>query len=308
MSKKRIQRILVIVALVAVAASAAPAQDFWKHWGDGKAELSGYRLTQPRYGALRTGSAVLIFVTEDMSDSLRVKADPGKHPASDVYPVMKLNEVRAFRTGIYDYKVMTSVFAKVAAGWPVTKLSFSSQEWCGHVYHQLLPRNDRVSGVFHSYFDGEADGSDSLPLPPEGVFEDALPVLLRGWKTTYLEAGESRAVPFLPSLLSARLAHRPLAWGRATIRRAAATSTLAVPAGRFGVVTWTVAVEGGATTTYAFEAQPPYRLVKRSSDNGEELVLLRSTRLAYWKLNGPGGEHHLEELGLPGPGGASRMK
>jgi hypothetical protein len=169
------------------------------------------------------------------------------------------------------------------------------------VYHQLIPRNDRVAGVFHSYFDGEADGTDTLPLPEDGVFEDALPILLRGWKTEYLKAGESRSVPFLPSLLAARLGHRRLAWGRATISRSAGTSTLSTPAGRFEVVTWTVAREGADTTTFAFEAQPPYRLVKRSSDAGEELVLAGSTRLAYWKLNGPGGERYLKELGQPVP-------
>jgi hypothetical protein len=108
-------------------------------------------------------------------------------------------------------------------------------------------------------------------------------------------------VPFLPSLLAARLGHRRLAWGRATISRAAGTSTLSTPAGRFDVVTWTVAREGADTTTFAFEALPPYRLVKRSSDAGEELVLTGSTRLAYWKLNGQGGERHLKELGLPVP-------
>jgi len=80
---------------------------FWAHWGDGRAEMNGYRLVQPRYGAPRTGSAVYIFVTEDFSDSVRVKADPGRHPASDVYPVMKLNAVRHFQTGIYDYNDIT---------------------------------------------------------------------------------------------------------------------------------------------------------------------------------------------------------
>ena len=95
------------------------AQDFWAHWGDGKAELNGYSLKQPRYGAVRSGISVLIFVTEDFSDARRVKADAGKHPASDVYPVLKLNAVRDFSTGIYDYNVMTSTFLRVAPGWPV---------------------------------------------------------------------------------------------------------------------------------------------------------------------------------------------
>jgi hypothetical protein len=292
------------LALLAVLVSTwgraadGPPPDFWKHWGDGQAELNGYRLKQPRYGVVREGTAVLIFVTEDFSDSLRVKADPGKHPPSDVYPVLKLNAVRDFQTGVYHYDVMTSVFARVAAGWPVAKVSFSSQEWCGQVYHHLTPRDGRVAGVFHSYFDGEADGVDDLTLPADGVFEDQLPILLRGWQGTYLQPGQKKSVPYLPSLLSARLAHKRLAWGRAEIGRAPSVETVSVPAGRFRVSTWTVAVEGGPTTTFQFEADPPYRLVRQASTSGEEAVLLGSTRLPYWKLNGPGGEKHLREIGL----------
>ena len=278
--------------------STESSNTFWAHWGDGRAELDGYRLTQPRYGSPRTGSAVYIFVTEDFSDSLRVKADPGRHPAADVYPVMKLNAVRHFQTGIYDYKVMTSSFLRVASGWPVAKVSFSSQEWCGHVYHQLLPRGGKVDGVYHSYFDGEADGQDNLAQPEGGVYEDALPILLRGWGTVYLRPGESRKVAFLPSLLHARLDHKKLAWGQATISRSAATIRLKVPAGAYDASVWTVAEEGGRTVTYQIEAAAPYRLVRWSADTGEEAVLLGSTRLSYWKLNGPGGESHLPEIGL----------
>ena len=284
--------------LVLALAAPASAQDFWKHWGDGRAELNGYRLTQPRYGVNRAGSAVLVFVTEDFSDSLRVKADPGKHPAADVHPVLKLNVVRSFQTGIYDYNTMTSVFARVAAGWPVAKVSFSSQEWCGHVWHQIVPGKDGVSGIFHSYFDGEADGKDALPLPEGGVFEDALPILLRGWNGEYLKAGESRTVPFLGSLFASRMAHRPLAWGRATISRAASAIEVKVPAGTFAAVVYTVTEEGGPRSTYAFEAATPFRLLRRSSDAGDDAVLLGSTRQPYWKQNGPEGEKFLKELGL----------
>jgi len=278
--------------------STASSNAFWGHWGDGKAEMNGYRLVQPRYGAPRTGSAVYIFVTEDFSDSLRVKADPGKHPASDVYPVMKLNAVRHFQTGIYDYKVMTSTFARVAGGWPVAKVSFTSQEWCGHVYHQLLPRGGTVDGVYHSYFDGEADGEDRLPQPEGGVFEDALPILVRGWGSTYLQPGETRKVAYLPSLLRARLEHKGLGWGQATISRSAATSSVKVPAGSFDVTVWTVAEAGGPTATYQIETAAPHRLVRWSTSAGEEGSLLGSTRLAYWKLNAPGGEQYLAEIGL----------
>jgi hypothetical protein len=281
-----------------VPLSSAASDTFWQHWGDGRAEMNGYRLVQPRYGAPRTGAAVYIFVTEDFSDSLRVKADPGKHPASDVYPVMKLNAVRHFQTGIYDYKIMTSSFARVAAGWPVAKVSFSSQEWCGHVYHQILPRPGKADGAWHSYFDGEADGEDRLPQPDGGVYEDVVPILARGWGSTYLKPGESRKVPFLPSLLRARLDHRKLAWGQASIARAPATSRVTVPAGAFEVSAWTVAEEGGVTSTYEIEAASPHRLVRWSTSAGEEGSLLGSERLAYWKLNGPGGERYLAGMGL----------
>jgi hypothetical protein len=290
-------RVTVLAALLALAAPAG-AQDFWKHWGDGKAELDGYRLTQPRYGAPRSGMALYVFVTEDFSDSLRVKADPGKHPASDVYPVMKLNAIRHFQTGIYDYKVMTSTFLRVARGWPVAKVSFSSQEWCGQVWHQLLPKGGRIQGVFHSYFDGEADGTEDLDLPPDGVFEDELPVILRGWNGEYLKPGESRTVPFLPSLMWVRLLHRPLVWTTATITRPAKPSEVAVPAGRFAAYVYEVQVEGGRRLTFAVEAKPPFRLVRQTGPNREELALKGSARLAYWKHNNPGGEKYLKELGL----------
>ncbi len=294
-------RTLAALALGLLAVPAA-GQDFWKHWGDGKAELSGYRLTQPRYGAARAGTAVLIYVTKELSDELRVKADPGRHAPQDLYPVLKLNAVRDFQTGIYDYNVMTSTFARVARGWPVAKVSFSSQEWCGHVYHQLVPRAGRVAGVSHSYFDGEADGREDLPLPEGGLFEDQLPILLRGWLEEYLRPGESRRVPFLPGLLSARLDHRPLAWGRADVSRAAQPVSVRVPAGTFQASRFSVAVEGGPTLTYDVELAPPHRLLRWASGGGEEGQLLKTVRLAYWKLNGPGGEAYLKELGLKPPG------
>jgi hypothetical protein len=291
-----------LLALPAVlVASPACSQDFWKHWGDGRAELNGYKLTQPRYGAPRPGTAVLVFVTEDFSDKLRVKVERKTPEAGEVYPVMKLNHLRDFQTGIYDYSTMTSVFARVAPGWPVRKVSFSSREWCGHVWHQLLPGRDRVDGVFHSYFEGEADGRDDLPLPEGGVFEDVLPLLLRGWQGEYLKTGESRTVPYLPSLSSRRMQHKRLEWGRATISRAASATEVKVPAGAFKVIVYTVAPEAGSKTTWAFEAAPPYRLVRLTGEAGEEAVLLGSTRQPYWRQNAPGGEALLKELGLKVP-------
>ena len=88
-----------------------PSQ-FWEQWGDGQAELNGYELVQPRYGEERRGVAVLVFVTETFTDADRVKSDGGH---DDEYPVMKLNDMRDFQTGIYDYHAMTSSFVSLGA-------------------------------------------------------------------------------------------------------------------------------------------------------------------------------------------------
>jgi Holliday junction DNA helicase RuvB len=69
-------RTFTFLVVVLFAGVVAPAQDFWAHWGDGKAELGGYSLKQPRYGTLRSGTAVLVFVTEDFLETLRVKVEP----------------------------------------------------------------------------------------------------------------------------------------------------------------------------------------------------------------------------------------
>ena len=40
------------------------SQDFKDYWYDGSAEISSYQLYQERYGEMREGTAVMIFVTE----------------------------------------------------------------------------------------------------------------------------------------------------------------------------------------------------------------------------------------------------
>ena len=171
--------------------------DFWKTWGDGQAELSSYDLVQPRYGSPRRGTAVAIFVTEMFSNSARVKADPGKHPKSDEFPVMKLNLVKDFQTGVYDYNDMTSAFLALdnvnsrPAG-TLTKVSFSGQEWCGHVYHQLLFDARSIRSARHSYFDGEGDEQRSLTYPAGSIAADALWFWTRGMAGLFSNRG-SRA-------------------------------------------------------------------------------------------------------------------
>jgi len=85
--------------------------------------LTRYELKQSRYGEIRDGDAVLIFVTEDFLPD----------------------------------RQMTSTFTPVDGDRQTLKVSSSVQEWCGHVYQQLNLRQDGYHEVLHSYFQDEAD-------------------------------------------------------------------------------------------------------------------------------------------------------
>ena len=90
---------------------ASLSEDFKAYWYQGKAEVSRYALTQARYGELRNGDAVMIFVTEDFLTDEQVKYEGGSNgPRTGI---LKLNMLEQFNTGIYDYSLMTSVFTPV---------------------------------------------------------------------------------------------------------------------------------------------------------------------------------------------------
>ncbi|MDP2316017.1 MAG: hypothetical protein Q8P41_24180 [Pseudomonadota bacterium] len=293
--------ILALLACAAPAQSASPA--FWAHWGDGNAEVSSYDLVQPRYGELRQGTAVLIFVTEDFSWSERVKADPGAHPDADLRKVIKLNQNRDFQTGIYPYHTMTSSFLRVDGGdrmdpFDPIKVTFSAQEWCGMVYDELVMGPTSVHVTAHTYFDSDTTAPATHKVPADLVYEDSVPVLVRGLDTPWLAPGATRTVPWWPAQMAQRFAHEPAAIGEATVTRAAASAPKTVPAGTFTVDEFTVAVAGGPTTSWFVESAAPHRIVAWSSTAGERAELRGSDRLPYWQLNKPGDETYRARVGL----------
>lgn len=129
------------------------SQEFKDYWYNGKAEITSYNLEQARYGEMREGSAVLIYVTEPFLPDAQVKADNSNK--SNI-PVLKLNTTKNYITGIYPYSIMTSSFYPVHDNQHALKVSFSAQEWCGHVYAQLNNKDD-FEIMSHSYFESEGD-------------------------------------------------------------------------------------------------------------------------------------------------------
>ena len=145
-------------------------ETFNAYWYPKGAEISRFTLEQARYGEIHQGDAVFIFVTESMIPGIQVKAD---QPDDGDIPVLKLNAVRKFFTGIYPYSVMTSVFSPVDfRNRPLPlKITFSGQEWCGQVWAQLNLKEDAYQVQSYSYFEKEAD---QRFLIENAVSEDSL--------------------------------------------------------------------------------------------------------------------------------------
>lgn len=276
---------------------------FDTRWHDGRAELDGYRYSIIRYGHPRQGQAVMIYVTEPWSISKRVKVNDFSKDPSDVFDVLKLNLVRDFQTGIYDYNTMLSLFVRTQDFSPV-EMSFTSQEWCGNVYAKVGFEADSLREALYSYFEDET-GRRSLSRPVDGVAEDALFVLLRGFKGAFLDPGERRTIPLLSGMLESRLRHRPLEWTTAEIFRAEEPVSVRVPARAWSkAVYYEARVQGGRMGRFWIESDGDGRVLKwtwtepgksEASESGE---LTGSMRTAYWKENGPGNERLLHHLGL----------
>jgi len=173
--------------------------EFKDYWYAGEAEITSYKLEQARYGELREGHAVLIFVTEPFLADKQVKADRSN---PDNIPVLKLNSTKKYFTGIYPYSIMSSSFYPVKDNQHAIKISSSIQEWCGHVYAQLNNRED-FEYESHSYFEGEADQEFKME---KNILENELWNKLR-INPNGLPQGELEVIPSLEYI---RVAHKEI--------------------------------------------------------------------------------------------------
>lgn len=175
------------------------SKEFKEYWYSGTAEITSYSLMQERYGEIREGTAVNIFVTEDFLPDAQVKAN---NASEENISVMKLNQMKNFNTGIYPYSIMTSTFSPIATKEHPLKITNSVQEWCGQVYMQLNTRDD-FEIESHSYFQGEADQKLSLP---KTYLENELWNLIR-INPEELPTGD---VMIIPSFEYLRLRHKEI--------------------------------------------------------------------------------------------------
>jgi len=180
-------------------ASRQLSQEFKNYWYNGEAEITSYKLEQARYGEIRNGHAVLIYVTEDFLPQTQVKAD---NQSPENISVLKLNATKKFNTGIYPYSIMQSTFYPLSNVQHALKISSSIQEWCGQAYTQLNNGSDFKIGS-HSYFEGEADQNFHLE---KAVLENELWIQLR-IDPSKLPVGK---IQIIPSFEYTRLKHKTI--------------------------------------------------------------------------------------------------
>ena len=273
--------------------------EFNKYWYAGKAEITRYALEQARYGEIREGDAVLIFVTEDFLIDKQVKHEFGD--AKNAVSVLKLNFTRKFYTGVYPYSMMTSIFTPVDVSKQSTlKVTSSSQEWCGQTFMQLNARKDKIQVQLRSYFQREGDQEVELN---SALLEDEVWTKIRLAPQT-LPTGNLKIVP---GAQFARLRHVPLKVENATAKLTSFTDKSL--SGNEVQVYSVNYKELKRILVITFEKNFPYRILSweesQMSGYGPNAKMLTTKAVKthaiksdYWSKNKLSDSHLRKELGL----------
>lgn len=265
------------------------SKDFKAYWYAGDAEITSYRLEQARYGEIREGNAVLIYVTEPFLEGKQVKAD-NRNP--DNIPVLKLNATKNYLTGIYPYSIMSSTFYPVYNNQHALKSSFSAQEWCGQVYAQLNNRAD-FEVISHSYFESEAD--QQLVLPKTHLENEIWNIIRINPES--LPLGN---IEILPSLEYFRLKHKEVKamQAKATLDNQGEVSTYTIKY-----------IDDERELSISFNTEFPYEINgwketfisgfgKNASKMTSKATQIRKLKTPYWKQNSNSYTSLRDSLGL----------
>ena len=246
------------------ARSSAYPDEFWKHWQDGKSEVSTYAVTMRDRS--RKATAIVVFALERFSDTRRVSVE--QQQGTDV-PAMKMNVIREYGPG---KGAMLTVFAALEAmdGHPpgyVRKIMLSSHSWAGQSSKQLILTGRRGILSWQSHTEAEGSGTSTRTFEdPDSLPDEALPLCARRMSWPILRLGQRTVVPAFP-----------FAGGQ--VRRILVSlpqdrQTTVVPAGSFRTHRFTAGV-----TAWDVEGDSPHRIIRWQSKSGEEAVLLGSERV-----------------------------
>ena len=309
MKKNNLSHIILFLFAIVLSGCAAKSIDeevenpieqnkeFNSYWYTGKAEINVYSLEQARYGEIHKGKAVRIFVTEDFLVDKQVKKE--SMTAEKHTSVMKMNVLKKFPTGIYDYSMMTSVFTPIDISRyrKTFKTTMSSQEWCGQTYSQLNLIEGDYNFTGHSYFEREGEQDYSMEY---AFLEDEIWNRIR-LNPLGLPQGK---IKMIPSSMHARLKHYDL-----KPETANAGLTLKVDDDEQEYFVYTLKYDSGRELMIQAHSTFPYRItywedsyVSGFGPNSKRLTtkakLEKSVKEAYWGQNQNRFESMRKDLGL----------
>ena len=259
-----------------------------EYWYSGRAEISSYALTQARYGELREGEAVMVFVTEPFSTKSNTKADA---PSKDNVNVLKLNFTKRFNTGIYPYSMMNSSFFPMSQGDHSLKVSTSLQEWCGHVFMELQNKKN-FEMVNHSYFEGESFVSSIN----KAALEDDI------WSQIRLHPESLKSTTkMIPSFFYLRLMHKEAKAYVCEMTQEENKDQTRVVTINYPELERTLKIRYSSDSPHSIlswtETYPDgYGTNKKMMETSGEMI--KTIRSEYWNKNSNADEKLREELGL----------
>jgi hypothetical protein len=240
------------------------------YWNDGKAEFDIYDAQIARYGVPRPCEVLHILVREPFDPKQFVKLEGPPRP--DAIAVLKLNQILHVPTGLYVYEQMHSNFWRVDNA-QLLKFSLTSNDSCGNTFKQARREGDRLAYEYHTYWDGMADGKESVTVPANGYFYDELPWLVR--TIDFAKATGEFEVQLAGTTINSKKDAFVFKPAKISFKSTERTIDVAVE-------------HAGGTDRFILDRNFPYLLREWNAADGSHLKMKRSLKVAYWNYNKPG--------------------
>jgi hypothetical protein len=240
------------------------------YWGDGRAEFNIYDAQIAREGVPRPCEVLHVLVREPFDPKQLVK--PEGSPRPDSIAVLKLNQILHVPTGLYVYQQMHSNFWRVD-NTRLLKFSLTSNDSCGNSYKEARREGDQLSYHYHTYWDGMAEGKETIASPANGYFYDELPWLVR--TIDFSKASGEFDVQLAGSIINSKKDTIVFKPAKISFKSTERTIDVAVQ-------------HGAGADKFVLDRDGPHLLREWTAADGSHLKMKRNLKVDYWNYNKPG--------------------
>lgn len=279
------------------------------YWGDGKAEFNVYEANEIRYDQPRRSNVIHILERETFASKELAAAKDPKQPGT--YPVLKLNQVIYIPTGVYAHHFMHSSYWKPDTG-QLLKATLSGNDSINHTYRDFRALSGWRTWLkggwshhWHTSREGQSEGQETISADKDATFYDELPMRVR--TIDFTPGSGAFAIPLAPSIIGPEAAQVSFTPHMVEWRLKSSRPSQGGRPPVLGTITVTVKPRAGkGEDVFILDAQPPHLLREWRKRDGGTLILQKSFKIEYRKLNKLGDLGRLlkeaqEEQGLVPP-------